>query len=91
MRKFLLILAALVASVLLGALPSQAYDEGPWCATVSLGPGVVSENCQIRDFETCRQEVVSGNRGFCTQNPRWPGYYGSSAPKPTPSRKRSRR
>jgi hypothetical protein len=27
----------------------------------------------MRNLEMCRQEVISGNRGFCTPDPRWPG------------------
>jgi hypothetical protein len=75
MQKFLLILTALAAATLLGNPPAQAYEEGPWCAVVSVGEGSVAERCHFRDFETCRLEVVSGNRGFCNHNPRWPGYY----------------
>ena len=91
MRKFLLVLTALAAGTLLGNRPSQTYYEGPWCAVVSIGRGSIVERCDFRDFETCRLEVISGNRGFCNQNPRWPGYYASPSPKPRLSRKRIRR
>jgi hypothetical protein len=31
------------------------------------------ENCSVRSFEMCVQEVIAGNRGFCNPNPRWQG------------------
>ena len=30
---------------------------------------VIDENCIFNSFEACRRTVISGNRGFCTQNP----------------------
>jgi hypothetical protein len=33
--------------------------------------GTMHENCSMRTLEMCRQEVISGNRGFCNPNPRW--------------------
>ena len=35
--------------------------------------GVMHENCSVRTFEMCVQEVIAGNRGFCIPNPRWQG------------------
>ena len=70
MRTMLVTTAAAIA-LLAGLPPSQAY-EGPWCAVTNKGRSV-SENCSMRTFEMCRQEVVAGNRGFCNPNPRWLG------------------
>jgi hypothetical protein len=49
--------------------------EGPWCAQMNTGAGRVEEDCTFKSFEACRQMVISGNRGFCTQNPAFTGYY----------------
>ena len=56
--------------------------EGPWCALRNFGSDL-SEDCQFRTFEECRQTVVAGFRGFCNQNPRWQG----EPPKPKVRRK----
>jgi hypothetical protein len=76
MRKTLLVLFALAAVVLLDSRPSQAY-EGRWCAVSSMGRGGVMENCGFNSFEACRMDVIAGNRGFCRDNARWPGWYSS--------------
>jgi hypothetical protein len=74
MPRYLLAAAALIGTTLLGAGSSQAqYNEGPWCAEVRTGRGSVKDICHFRDFESCRLEAVSGNRGFCKPNPRWAG------------------
>jgi hypothetical protein len=70
MRKIMTI-AALAAAALLVSAPSQAYYDGPWCAVFSLGQGDAVEKCDYRDFETCRMDIIAGNRGFCRPN----GYY----------------
>jgi hypothetical protein len=33
----------------------------------------MQENCSMPSLEMCRQEVIAGNRGFCSPNPRWQG------------------
>ncbi len=48
--------------------------EGAWCAREQTGGGRVEEDCTFDSFEACRQLVVSGNRGFCMQNPAFRGY-----------------
>jgi hypothetical protein len=72
MRLMLMITVA--AAMCVSARASQAY-EGPWCAVTSLGRGSVTENCSMRSFEMCRQEVIAGNRGFCNRNPRVQGIW----------------
>ena len=72
MRNGLFILAILAGAVLLAPSQAGAY-EGPWCAVVGLGPGSTTERCDFRDFESCRQEITGGNRGFCNHNPRYTG------------------
>lgn len=71
MNKAFLIMIALATTALLGSRPAQAYYDGPWCGVYSLGGGSVSEKCDYRDFESCRMDIIAGNRGFCRQN----GYY----------------
>jgi len=88
MGKFALGVAAFAAIVVLGARPSQAYyGNAPWCAVVSVGFDTSMEECVFANFESCRQHVIAGNRGYCTDNPRWVGYM---PPPPKPRlRKRS--
>jgi len=86
--RFSFLIAALVAStpISLYASPASAdpFDllfgtrhpyEGPWCAYMNTGAGRVEEDCTFRSLAACRQMVISGNRGFCTQNPAFIGYY----------------
>jgi hypothetical protein len=90
MRKFLLIPLTLAAVAVLDIRPSQAYPEGPWCAVSSMGRAGSIERCDFTNFESCRMEIVAGNRGFCRQNARWPGYYTTYAAGPRKARKRYR-
>jgi len=62
------------AVMLLGAHPSQAYGNAPWCAVVTVDEEASVEQCVFADLETCRREVIAGNRGFCNQNARSAGY-----------------
>lgn len=71
MAKILAITIVLAAAAMFASAPSRAYYNGPWCGVATLGPGSVVEKCDYRDFETCRMDVVAGNRGFCRPN----GYY----------------
>jgi hypothetical protein len=91
MRKCLIVAAALAAAMLADSRPSHAYADGPWCAVVSTGTGSIVEQCDFWDFERCRLEVISGNRGFCRQNQYWPGYYERYDRRPRVSQKRKRR
>jgi hypothetical protein len=74
------IAGVVLVAMLLEARPVQAY-EGPWCAVTSHGNGATYEDCQYFSFETCRSQVIAGNRGFCNQNPRWVGANGPGAKK----------
>ena len=47
--------------------------EGPWCAYMNTGAGRVEEDCTVESLARCRQMVLSGNRGFCAQNPAFAG------------------
>jgi hypothetical protein len=46
----------------------------------------VARDCWFATFEACQPHVIAGNRGFCVQNPYWPGWYAQPA-EPTSSRK----
>jgi hypothetical protein len=70
-------IAATAAAMLLNVPAANAAYDGPWCS-VEIGRGSGYYNCRMRSFEECRLEVVAGNRGFCTQNPNWPGWYGAA-------------
>jgi hypothetical protein len=71
-------------SVLFGRRHGYVY-EGAWCARENIGPAV-QEDCTFDSFELCRQAVIQGNRGFCTQNPAFVAGYGGE-----PRRKKKRR
>ena len=82
--RFILVVTAVAAAMLLELPASQAYYEGPWCAVSNIGHDV-TWNCSMRSLEMCVQEVIAGNRGWCNPNPRW----GGAAPiEGRPSRKR---
>jgi hypothetical protein len=96
MRRTLLVMATVATMTMPSAglsptLAQQAQYEGPWCATVFNGEGSVKEICHFRDFESCRLEVVGGNRGTCGHNPRYAGKidaYGTASGQSGPSAKR---
>ena len=52
------------------AAGARRPHEGAWCARTNTGAGRVQENCIFDSFEACRRTVISGNRGFCSRNPR---------------------
>ena len=70
MLRIVLLGSVLVAMASISSRPALAM-EGPWCAIRNFGSDI-SEDCQFRTFEECRLTVVSGFRGFCNHNPRWP-------------------
>lgn len=67
MRK-VLIAAALLAAALVEAGPAAAVDF-PWCGVYSTGRGSAYWDCRYRTVEECVPNILSGNRGFCVQNP----------------------
>ncbi len=67
-----IVLATSVFAAIASASPDPVRaSEGPWCALRNFGSDL-SEDCQFRTFEECRVTVISGFRGFCNPNPRWP-------------------
>ncbi len=91
MNKAVLIMIALAAAALLGSRPAQAYYNGPWCGVYSLGGGNSSEKCDYRDFESCRMDMIAGNRGFCRQNGYWHGNSEAATPRTRKARKHAER
>ncbi|MFN3658619.1 MAG: DUF3551 domain-containing protein [Pseudolabrys sp.] len=81
--------AAVLSVALIAGRPAQAeMPEPPWCGVLSLGPGNAYWDCRYRSFEECYPNILSGNRGFCIQNPR---YDWSSVPAKKPRRAARRR
>ena len=68
---FSAVFAAALASAALvgGTTPGHATTDEPWCIIYGGGEGAI-QNCSMRTFEECRQEMIGGNRGSCFQNPR---------------------
>ena len=88
MRKAILVLVALATSSLFGSAPAQASYNGPWCGVYSVGRGS-HERCDFRTFESCRMEIVAGNRGFCRPSQYWQG--NAEAPRHRKARKQAER
>jgi hypothetical protein len=86
MKPIILAALAVTAMSCLASQPAQAYYHGRWCAVFSLGHDNGAERCDFRDFESCRMEIIAGNRGFCRPNAYWSGQ-----PEPAPRRQRRRR
>lgn len=82
-RLSLLAAAALIGFAAVAPQPAQA-DVAPWCAVKQSTPYGVVWDCGYWTLEQCLPEVVTGDRGFCNQNPAWRGPW-------PPAPKRSRR
>jgi Protein of unknown function (DUF3551) len=92
MRHYGLAIATCTVLTVCGSSPSHAlYGNAPWCAVQSIGPGDLSEACIYPDFESCRSQVIAGNRGFCNTNPYLAGQPVTAGPTRKPHRKRARR
>ena len=70
MRLMLIVVTAAVA-MLLDLRVSQA-TQMPWCAGTNIGHDF-HYNCTLPTYEMCVQEVIAGNRGFCSPNPYYRG------------------
>lgn len=60
--------------LLLSPAPASAQSGSryPWCSGTQ-GYETQSFNCSHPDFESCRQEITGGLRGWCFPNPRYVG------------------
>jgi hypothetical protein len=82
--RLMLIVVTVAAAMLLDLRGSQA-TQMPWCAGTNIGGGVFHYNCTLPTWEMCVQEVIAGNRGFCSPNPYYRG------PESVPSRAKRKR
>ena len=81
MRKLIVLaqMSAVTIFALLGATgPGHATTDEPWCVIFGGAQGSI-QDCTIRTFEECRQEMIAGNRGSCFLNPY---YHANSEPRP---------
>ena len=69
--RLMLIVVTVVAAMLLDLRVSQA-TQMPWCAGTNVGHDF-HYNCTLPTYEMCVQEVIAGNRGFCSPNPYYRG------------------
>jgi len=95
MQKFLslsCVAGFLALTALFSSRPALAA-EGPWCAVINMGFGMIRERCSMASFEMCRREALRfGMTSFCRQNPAYPGYWsGQRESHPTKSRRRHHR
>jgi hypothetical protein len=90
MKQAILVLVALATSTLLGSVPARAYYDGPWCGVYSVGRGS-HEKCDYRTFESCRMDIVAGNRGFCRPSQYWQGNTEASSRRYKKARKQAER
>jgi hypothetical protein len=87
MRGIVLAGAVIASVVGFWVSPSQAYENGRWCAFVGMNSGVIRSICHFQDFDSCLAEALGGDRGHCGPNPYWSGQGAISSPG-KPARKR---
>jgi uncharacterized protein DUF3551 len=78
--RLMLIVVSVAVAMLLDLRVSQAAQM-PWCAGTNTGRSF-TYNCSLPTYEMCVQEVIAGNRGFCSPNPY---YRGPNSCRPGPS------
>jgi hypothetical protein len=66
--RLMLIVVTVAVAMLLDLRVSQA-TQMPWCAGTNIGGDTFHYNCTLPTYEMCVQEVIAGNRGFCSPNP----------------------
>ena len=69
--RLMLIVVTVAVAMLLDLRVSQA-TQMPWCAGTNTGHSF-HYNCSLPTYEMCVQEVIAGNRGFCSPNPNYRG------------------
>src|SRR5262245_572636 len=69
--RLMLIVVTVAVATLLDLRVSQA-TQMPWCAGTNTGD-FFHYNCTLPTYEMCVQEVIAGNRGFCSPNPNYRG------------------
>jgi hypothetical protein len=87
MPKILLGVTVLAASLCCGVQASfAAGGDEPWCIIDSEG----NLHCWYASSQACLQQIASGNRGFCVQNPSG-GAAATGAPPAPPAARRKKR
>jgi hypothetical protein len=77
--------AVVAASLCCGGAPSRAAGgEAPWCIIDSEG----NLHCWYADSQSCLQQIASGSRGFCVQNPSGSSAAPAAEPQPRVSRRK---
>lgn len=71
MMRILWAAALVIAAMACEQRPAQAA-EGPWCAVINKGFDV-EWDCYYNSVEACTPNILGGNRGFCSPNPRYHG------------------
>ena len=69
--RLMLIVVTVAVAMFVDVRVSQA-TQMPWCAGTNTGRSF-SYNCTLPTYEMCVQEVIAGNRGFCSPNPYYRG------------------
>ena len=69
----LMLIVVTVAVVILVDLRVSQAAQMPWCAGTNNGGDTFHYNCTLPTYEMCVQEVIAGNRGFCSPNPYYRG------------------
>jgi len=90
MRKLIVLAqmsAATIFAVLAAAGPGHATTDQPWCVIFGGAQGSM-EDCTMRTFEECRQEMIAGNRGSCFPNPHYHADWQPSRPQHSSTRHR---
>ncbi len=87
MKKATLMLVAVAIATLFASLPAPAYS-GAWCGVYSSGRSS-HERCDYQSFESCRIDIIAGNRGFCRPSQYWQG--NAYAPRYRKARKHAER
>ena len=78
-----LVIAVVATSLCCSGTPSLAAGgDAPWCIIDSEG----NLHCWYADSQSCLQQIASGNRGFCVQNPSG----GAAAAEQAPARRKKR-
>lgn len=73
------ILAGLSAAMTTAPAAAQGWlgrthvYEGRWCARMDTGAERIEEDCSFDSLDVCRQQVIAGNKGFCSPNPAYAG------------------
>jgi hypothetical protein len=73
-----MLFVAAIAAMLSANTSASRATEGPWCSWITIGgDGNGVENCSLRSYEMCRQEITGGDRGSCYPNARFGGGNGT--------------